>query len=174
MLATLRWQKAFGSLALAETASGTWTFKRSGFLRPKVTVRVPGSETEVAVFTAGWGGEGTLSLPNGRSYHWQSTNFWQSKWAFTDEAGEPLVQFKAEFAFFKLSAEVNVKPGAVALPDLSLLAVLGWYLMVLLSDDTAGAAAGGAAGSPEFANPPDAMTRVNNSSTASYAGIRPI
>jgi len=140
------WQKAFGSLALAEATSGTWTFKRSGFLRPKVTVRVPESDTEVAVFAAGWGGEGTLSLSNGRSYHWQSTNFWQSKWAFTNEAGEPIVQFKAEFAFLKLSAEVNVEPVAVALPDLSLLAVLGWYLMVLLSDDTAGAAAGGAAG----------------------------
>jgi hypothetical protein len=32
VVATLRWQKTFGSLALAETADGTWTFKRSGFL----------------------------------------------------------------------------------------------------------------------------------------------
>ena len=40
VVATLRWQKPFGSLALAELAGGVWTFKRSGFLSPKVTVRV--------------------------------------------------------------------------------------------------------------------------------------
>ena len=68
VVATLRWQKTFGSLALAEAADGTWTFKRSGFLRPKITVRVPGSETEVAVFKPAWGGEGTLRLSAGRCY----------------------------------------------------------------------------------------------------------
>ena len=37
VLATLRWQKPFGSLALAKTAEGGWTFKRSGFWQPRVT-----------------------------------------------------------------------------------------------------------------------------------------
>lgn len=148
IVATLRWQKAFGSLAQAETADGTWTFKRSGFLRPKVTVRVPGSETEVAAFKPGWGGEGMLRLSAGQCYQWLNTSFWLSEWVFANEAAEPLVHFKAEFEasaaviFFKHAAAVKFEPEAVSVPDLSLLTVLGWYLMLLMSEDGAGAAAG--------------------------------
>jgi hypothetical protein len=147
VVATLRWQKAFGSLALAETTAGAWTFKRSGFLRPKVTVRGLGSEKEVAVFKSSWGGEGTLRFSDGPCYQWQNTSFWRSAWAFANEAGESLVHFKPEVAVFKQSAEVKVEPGAFSLPDLSLLTVLGWYIMLLLSEDAAGAAAGAVAGS---------------------------
>jgi hypothetical protein len=153
VLATLRWQKTFGSLALAESADGAWSFKRSGFLGPKVTVRVPGSETEVGVFKPGWRGEGTLRLSNGRGYQWVNTSFWHSEWAFADEAGEPLIRFKPEFdstavpLFFTHAAAVKLEPSALSVPDLSLLTVLGWYLMVLMSEDAAGAAAGAAAGS---------------------------
>src|SRR5262245_2644107 len=35
-LATLRWQKMLGSLAVGESASGAWSFKRGGFLNPRV------------------------------------------------------------------------------------------------------------------------------------------
>jgi hypothetical protein len=152
-LATLRWQKAFGSLALAESADGEWTFKRSGFLSPRVTVRAPGSETELAVFRPGWRGEGALRLSDGRGYQWANTSFWRSEWAFADEAGEPLVRFKTEFepttgfAFFKQAAEVTFEHRGHSLADLSLLTLLGWYLMVLMAEDAAGAAAGAVTGS---------------------------
>ena len=139
VIATLR-QKGFGSLALAETAGGSWTLKRSGFLRPKVSVRSE-SETEMAVFKPAWCGTGTLRLADGACYHWQNTSFWRSAWAFADEAGNPLVHFKPEAALWKRSAEMKVEAGARALPDLSLLAVLGWYLMILASDDAAVVAA---------------------------------
>jgi hypothetical protein len=145
-LATLRWQKAFGSLALATCAGGAWTFKRSGFLSPRVTVRRPESEAEVAVLKPGWRGEGTLELATGQSYPWRNTSFWRSEWAFTDGAGEPLVEFKPEFAFFKQAAEVKLGPRAGSVPDLSLLTLLGWYLMVLMSADSGAAAAGAVAG----------------------------
>jgi hypothetical protein len=45
------------------------------------------------------------------------------------------------FAFFKHAAEVKVEPAAVSLPDLALLTLLGWYLMVLLAEDAGGASA---------------------------------
>ena len=41
VVATLEWEKLIGSLATARTADGAWTFKRSGFLTPMVTVRAP-------------------------------------------------------------------------------------------------------------------------------------
>jgi hypothetical protein len=147
VVGTLRWQKAFGSLALAESSDGVWSFKRSGFLRPKVTVRVPGSETECAAFKPSWGGEGVLRFSDGRCYQWQHTSIWRSEWAFVNDASKPLVHFKPELAYFKHAADVTIEPRAVSNPDLSLLTLLGWYLMVLMAEDSAAAAVVVAAGS---------------------------
>lgn len=135
-LATLRWQTSFGSLATGESADGIFTFKRCGFLRPRITVRRPGSDENVAILKAGWGGEGTLELSNCRRYQWRNTSFWRSEWAFLDESGELLIQFKPEPAFFQHAAAVHVESAGLSAPDLSLLTMLGWYLMVLMSDDT--------------------------------------
>ena len=40
VVAALRWHKACGSLADATTEDRHWTFKRTGFWHPRVTVRV--------------------------------------------------------------------------------------------------------------------------------------
>jgi hypothetical protein len=147
VVGTLRWDKALGSLALAESSDGVWSFKRSGFLRPKVTVRVPGSETEVAIFKPSWGGEGTLRFSDGRCYQWQHTSFWRSQWALANETGESLIHFIPEFAMFEHAAEVTLEPRAESTPDLSLLTLLGWYLVVLMAEEAAAAAAVVAVGS---------------------------
>jgi hypothetical protein len=136
-LATLRWKTSFGSIAFAESSDGTYSFKRCGFLRPRVTVRKPGSDENIAILSVGWGGEGTLDLTAGRRYQWRNINFWHSDWAFLDEAGELVVQFKPEPAFFQQAAAVRIEASALSNPDLPLLVTLGWYLMVLISDDTA-------------------------------------
>ena len=66
-LASLRWEKALGSLARAEAADGRWTFKRVGFLRPRVTVRAEGSVADVAMLEPG---TGILQFSDGHTYHW--------------------------------------------------------------------------------------------------------
>ena len=76
-------------------------------------MRLPGSEAEVAVLKPGWRGEGMLETSTGRRYQWRNTSFWRSAWAFANAAGEPLLQFTPEFAFFKQAAEVKVEPVAV-------------------------------------------------------------
>jgi hypothetical protein len=144
--ATLKWQNAFGSLALAETVDQKWTMKRSGFLRPSVTIREADSEQEIAAFRPNWGGEGKLQFAQGSWYAWQTTNFWRTHWLFVNQVGEPLVHFNAEFEstaaiiIFKKAAVVEIEPRAARIAELSLLAVLGWYLMILMTDDATSAA----------------------------------
>src|SRR5262245_37270197 len=70
VVATLRWQKVFGTLALAETPEGRWTFKRSGFWRPHITVRVADTDHDSAVFEPGWSGGGTLTVTGGPTFRW--------------------------------------------------------------------------------------------------------
>jgi hypothetical protein len=145
----LRWESMFGSLATAETADGTWTFKRAGFMTPRVTVRAPGSAADLAVLRVGLKGDGLLHGPERRNYQWQRTNFWRSEWAFATETGRLLVGFDPDFSLLKHAATVKIEQEALPIPDLALLVTLGWYLMLLLSEEasavTASAAAAAAA-----------------------------
>lgn len=144
IVAILRWEKTFGSLARAETAEGIWTFKRSGFLRPKVTVREAGTESDIAVFKPNWIGEGTLQFTDAGRYTWAKCSFWGDQWAFADDMGNPMVYFKPKISLLAKKVEVNIQPEALSAPDLPLLALLGWYLLVLLSEEEQDAAAAAA------------------------------
>jgi hypothetical protein len=126
IVATLKWQKGM-SLFAGDAAEGQWTFKRTGWLRPRVTVRRKDDATDLVTFTPTRGG--ALEFPEGFS--------------FKDANGEALVQMRlTRTAPVCLGAEVTLSPAALVLPDVSLLALLGWYVLVLASnDDAEGAAA---------------------------------
>jgi hypothetical protein len=140
--ATLRWETAFGSRATARTRAATWTLKRIGFFNPKVTVRAPEVETDLAVYHPDWIGNGRVELPGGRTWRWKCLGFWRSKYGFTDESGEPLIEYHANTLKLPATAKLVVTPRALALAEFSLLVVLGWYVTVLTFDDMMVAAAG--------------------------------
>jgi hypothetical protein len=130
VVATLGWQRR--SLAVAEAAGHLWTFKRQGLWHPRVTVRAAGTDVDVAVFHPSWMGGGTLELAPGRRLVLR----WQTEWVWQDEVGATLVHFT--------EGPVEITPSAASLSDLSLLVLLGWYLLVLFAEDAAfaGAATG--------------------------------
>ena len=142
----LNFRSAWGTLATAETAGGAWTFKRVGFLNPRVTVREAGSEEDLAVYRPRFWGDGQITLTDGATLHWRSLNFWSTQWAFTDSASRPLVTFRSGVQdqklkdIFRTQATVEVAPAASADPRLPLLVCLGWYLILLQHQDTAATA----------------------------------
>jgi hypothetical protein len=136
VVATLRFQR--GSLADAQASGGHWTFKRQGFWHPRVTVRTAGSDTDIAVFQPRWVGGGTLEFPDGRTVRLSSANFWQSEWVWQDNE-KPLIRFKGRHGIVKARGAVELQPEAVASPDLAMLVLLGWYLILLHAEDSAAA-----------------------------------
>jgi len=62
------WPKLFGSLAEVECGGHRWTFKRGGFLRPRVTVRGDSSNTDLAVLELSWGRSGLLKMGDGTRF----------------------------------------------------------------------------------------------------------
>ena len=139
--ATVRFERS--SLAIAEVSDTIWTFKREGFWHPRVTVRLAGSETDLAIFQPSWSGSGTLKLSPVRQIQWKSANFWHSSWIWQqqDVDGHPLVRFKSRQKWTKMEGEVAIAATATELVELPLLVTLGWYLLVLLAQDTAATAA---------------------------------
>jgi hypothetical protein len=134
VVARLCWQKPGGSLALGEASDGKWSFKRTGFFSPKMTVRAAGTDSDIAVFTPSWC-RGTLELASGARYRWAVTNFWRSHMAFCNEAGQPLVHYKLEWRLSVSAANVEVAPAGATVSDLSLLTVLGWYIVLLSAEE---------------------------------------
>jgi len=144
-VATLQWQKAFGSLARYATGDGSWTLKRGGFWHPHVTVRTEGSDADIATFEAHMGGGGTLIAPDGSRLDWKSANFWHSQWTWQDPAGAPLIHYRSREGL-KLEGHVTIEAAAAVRADLSLLVGLGWYLLVLLTQDRNTATVGATTG----------------------------
>jgi hypothetical protein len=136
LVATLRFRSSFGSLATAESADGCWTFKRVGFWQPKVTVRQCNKDDDIATYkNESFSSSGIVTLADGRTFSAES-NFWQTKFEFSNEAGETLIQFKAE-GMLHLSSNIAIGPGAVNLPELPWMVMFGWYIMVMMRRDAA-------------------------------------
>lgn len=139
VVGTLVWSGR--SLATADTADGRWTFKREGFLHPRVTVRVPGSDDNVAVFHPGWTGGGTLDLGSGRQIRFVAANFWRSRWQWLDGDAKPLIHFNSQQGALRLDGEVELEAGAAESPHAALMLTLGWYLINLTLRDATETAA---------------------------------
>jgi hypothetical protein len=140
ILATLRWENLLGFLATGETAEGRWTLKRAGLLRPRVRVRLAGSDAGAALAALHWGRDAVIKLADGREFRWTCTSFWHSEGDFTTTGGEPLLVFRPRFAAAGSEAEIGLEAHALSLPKLALLALPGWHLMVLSHEETAAAA----------------------------------
>ena len=138
VVATLVFQR--GSLADAVAADGHWTFKRQGFWHPRVTVRVVGTDTDLAVFRPRWMGGGTLDLPSGKGIDLSPANLWQTQWAWKEGESTSVV-FKSRHGLIKSGAEVDVAEEGLNRPDLSLLILLGYYLILLYAEDVAATSA---------------------------------
>lgn len=136
-VAQLRWKKTGGTTALGRSPDGTWSFKTSGYLNPRVTIRMSNSEYDFATFRPRSTGEGTLHALADQRFQWRCSNTWQQVWAFHDSNGDRLLQIRPEGVHPRVSALVEFDSAAASYSETGYLAVLGWYLLVLMADDAA-------------------------------------
>lgn len=133
VLARLHCKGALSSQVRVETASGLWMFERKG-LRQTITVLALDTQAELATIKRGMSGQAALIIPDGREYMWQCTSFWRDVWTWVNTEGTPLLHLKR-------GARVHLETTAQDLPDLALLATLGWYLHKQQEEEAATAAA---------------------------------
>jgi hypothetical protein len=135
--ARLRMVGPAGPPATGETAAGTWTFKRVGFLNPRVTARTPGSLEDAAVFSPAWGGGGSFALAGGRAARWTPGAIFGPSAQIVRPDGLILALFHtvkhglSVKDLFRTEADVEILHTAWRDPDLPLLLVWTWYLMIL-------------------------------------------
>jgi len=139
-IAMLRFESSCGSLATGQCGQTQWTFKRTGFLSPKISVREAGSEANLALFSPGWMGAGCVVFNSGRRYHLRHTNFWGTEWAFEAEDGTAAITLSGHQGFFKQGGAASVTQSAAGLPETPVMLLLIWYLRVLMNEDASAAA----------------------------------
>jgi len=136
----LRRISAFRSLATVEVGPDTWTLKRVGWFRTRVTVRRAGETDNLAVYTPNWLGScGTLEFADGRRYRWETTKSFGREHTLFRGDGGAVLRFRGGSRMQIETAEREA--------DLPLLAAFGYYLLQLEREDSAAvtAAAAGAA-----------------------------
>ncbi|HEX9036824.1 MAG TPA: hypothetical protein VF808_07515 [Ktedonobacterales bacterium] len=135
VVATLNWARK--SPPRGEWAGGQYLFDREGWLRPRILIRdaSAGEASEpVATFTRRGG---ALTLSDGRQYRWERPNLWTTKQIWRDSAGVELVRFAPK----RGGAEVTVQSEAASLAELSLLLILGQYLLTIAAQEAQAATA---------------------------------
>jgi hypothetical protein len=138
LIATLQFRSLWGTLASGQSGDGCWTFKRVGFWQTRATIRPCDSEQEIATFRNNtWSEGGTLLLPDGRQYP-ANTNFWQTQYEFKTPTGDSLIHYRNR-GLLGSSAEVTIFPQAQEVPELPWMVMLGWYLVVMMQNDSAAA-----------------------------------
>jgi hypothetical protein len=133
VLARISYTGALSAQVRAETATGLWAFERKG-LRQVITILTLDEHTEPATVKRGMNGQATLLFPDGREYRWQCSSFWHDVWLWLNDEGTPLLHLKR-------GAYVQLEHAARDLPELALLATLGWYLHKQQGEEAATVAA---------------------------------
>ncbi len=137
VVATLYQPSRWRATRLGIAADGQWTFARVGMFRPRIVIADASSGAEVArLARSSWSGKASLALPDGSQYQWRSGSAWGSKWAWLDASGQPLLRFR-QFGAFRPQCAVTVEPSAAASQHLALLAMLGWYLIMQMNEESA-------------------------------------
>ena len=136
LVATLRLPRMIGTVGVAESGDGCWTFERIGFWKMKTVVKASSSTEELANYTSNaWKPGGVLQLPGGKRF-----TFWRSGWKgiseFRTEEGEPLFQVRYA-GTFRVSASVRINRKALQIPELSWMVLLAFYMGVMARRDAA-------------------------------------
>jgi hypothetical protein len=142
LVATLRLPRRIGTIGVAESGDGSWTFERTGFWKMKTVVKASGSTEELGSYTNNaWKPGGVLQLTDGKKF-----TFWRSGWKgiseFRTEEGEPLFQNRYR-ASFRVSASVRINRRALRIHELPWMVLLGFYVGVMARRDAAKHAAAG-------------------------------
>ena len=128
-----------------EAADGRWTLQ-SRYIGPGeiVVIRELDSQADIAVVKRGrkhglfQRGNDYLAFLDGRIVTWKKASKWHDEWDWVDSDDRPLIHFQR-------GHHMVCEPLALALPELSLLVIVGWYLMQLQEEARKKAALAGAA-----------------------------
>ena len=87
---------------------------------------------ERANFQSGPSFNGVLEYGDGRAFYWDS-NFWLTKWIWSNEENFELMRVQRNLSL-RTEGALAIDTSFIAVRELPLMTLLGWYLIMCLSD----------------------------------------
>ncbi|HUI22905.1 MAG TPA: hypothetical protein VLY82_00750 [Nitrososphaerales archaeon] len=134
LYAKITWARSWGSLATGESGDGRWTFKRVGFLRPRVTVRIEGSQSDLAVIAMEWNGGGDVVFSDASSFKFRRVGFWHPELILADSLANRIFTMTPCSGLRRGSTLKLENEAARSSWRTPLLAMVGWYLSILVAE----------------------------------------
>jgi hypothetical protein len=138
VIATLRYHGLFGTRATGDSEKGRWTFEREGLRRPRTTVRAGGADAAIGTVelpSLFGSGDALVRLSHGRSFQWVQFDTSGLQCGFTASERTAVLRFTRSHLSYPwitrtgADIQLEVAPVAQSLDELTLLALLGRYLM---------------------------------------------
>jgi hypothetical protein len=135
-LATLQWESSLAMRAMAKIGTQPFSLDRPGWLGRRIEIRTDTTQAGelIATFKHGWTSyNGTLRFETGQHFEWKNTHHWHSHWIWTTTGGGELMKFMPDTQIRRLTrseSRIELYPPAADFPEIALLAVLGWYMML--------------------------------------------
>jgi hypothetical protein len=133
LVGTLSFAKEDDHLALVETADGSWLFRETRYLIMRISIWTQ-KHDYVAAIEINKSGKGHLRFLDGREYRWDYKDHMQMDWIFTDNLGGMILCFKPAFGRGKIRGKLEVSPEASGILELPMLCMLGWNIILFLSE----------------------------------------
>jgi hypothetical protein len=131
--AELNWEKSnLNERAVAKTKMDCWWIKSTFLISPRITVRCCKTEDIKTIFEVSLiGQQGMVRTAGGEQLLWGPNDLLKSSWAFFDSNGQMMMNFQVAKKFLKSTGLVQVDPKVIVQPAFLMLAVLGWYSLML-------------------------------------------
>ena len=120
----------------AESAHGTWKFRRTGCFRTGMEIVDSNSDVRIAILKPNWTGGGMLAFSDGLTFQIASKGFWRPVWTVWATSGEAVLSIHSREKAVELSGELQVSENR-----LILVAIFVWHIMQQAAEEAASTAA---------------------------------
>ncbi len=118
--------------AIASTENATWHFRKKGFFKPEILIMEGAEQIEIGrMKLRGNLTKGTGQIRGLPAFTWRQTRIWNYRYEMRDAQGQVICIFHHRIKAFRAILEIEIPEEAMESESLSLLLLLGWFIMVL-------------------------------------------
>jgi hypothetical protein len=138
IVGSLQRKSCWSSEFRAESADGSWKFRRTGWFHTGTEIADSTSGARIAVYKPNWSGAGTLVFPDGLTFRITYKGFWRPVWTVLTDGGQPILSIRSHGRTVEISKELHLSH--LSEERVTLLAMFTWHIMQQTAEDAASAA----------------------------------
>jgi len=135
IIASLQRKSCWSSEFRAESANGSWQFRRTGWFHTGTEIVDLNSGVRIALFKPNWSGGGMLEFSAGPRFRLTQKGFWRPVWTMLADMGQPILSIRPCERTVELTRELRLSE-----ERLSLLAIFTWHIIRQTAEDAAAGA----------------------------------